>query len=260
MPIKLISTDFDGTLFAEFENPPVPLKLQELIGRLQAGGAKWVINTGRDLSGLLEALGRAGLSIQPDYAVIVEREIYRHDGSQYVEDRTWNRACHHAHAELFRRVRPHLPRLREWVESRFAATIYEDAYSPFCLIAGKYEDAAVIYKFLNGYCRDVPHLALVCNDVYARLSHDAYNKGTALGEIARQCGCVAAETFAAGDHLNDLPMLSRQYAHWLAAPANAVPAVKEAVLEQKGHVSQLPHGHGVAEALEFYLESPEKTE
>ncbi len=256
MPIKLISTDFDGTLFAEFENPPVPLKLQDLIARLQAAGAKCVINTGRDLSGLLETLGRARLAVQPDFAVSVEREIYRHDGSQYLEDRPWNQACHRAHAELFRRVRPDVPRLRDWVQSRFAATIFEDIYSPFCLIAGNYEEAAVIYKFLNDYCREVPHLTLMCNDVYARFSHDAYNKGTALAEIARQCRLTAAETFAAGDHLNDLPMLSLRHARWLAAPANAIPAVKDVVLEQNGRVSLLSHGHGVAEALEFFLMSP----
>jgi len=43
-PIKLISTDFDGTIFAEFENPPIPQALQELIGDLQVHGAKWVIS------------------------------------------------------------------------------------------------------------------------------------------------------------------------------------------------------------------------
>src|SRR5437660_647726 len=67
LPIQLISTDFDGTLFAEFENPPVPEKLQRLIGGLQARGAKWVINTGRDLSSLMETMGRAHLSIKPDF-------------------------------------------------------------------------------------------------------------------------------------------------------------------------------------------------
>ena len=41
--IQLISTDFDGTLFAEFENPPVPHRLQELIAECQGAGAKWVI-------------------------------------------------------------------------------------------------------------------------------------------------------------------------------------------------------------------------
>ena len=75
-----------------------------------------------------------------------------------------------------------------------------------------------------------------------------------MGEIAGQLQVTAAETFAAGDHLNDLPMLSRQYAHWLAAPGNAVAAVKTAVRRQNGHVSLLPHGHGVAEGLRTFLD------
>lgn len=30
--IKLISTDLDGTLFAEFESPPIPASVQQRIG------------------------------------------------------------------------------------------------------------------------------------------------------------------------------------------------------------------------------------
>jgi hypothetical protein len=254
MRIQLISTDFDGTLLAEFENPPVPRVLQDLIGQLQARGAKWVINTGRDLSSLLETLGRAHLSIKPDFLVIVEREIYRHHESEYVEDRPWNRACHDLHAELFLRVRPDVPRLRSWVEARFAATIYEDAYSPFCLIAERIQDADVIHDYLSDYCREVPALNVMRNDVYSRFCHEAYNKGTALAEIARQLRLTAAETFAAGDHFNDLPMLSREYAHWLAAPGNAIELVKATVRRQNGHVSELERGYGVAEALQRFLD------
>src|SRR5678816_2218303 len=40
LPIKLISTDFDGTLFAEFESPPIPEEFERLIGELQAQGVK----------------------------------------------------------------------------------------------------------------------------------------------------------------------------------------------------------------------------
>jgi HAD superfamily hydrolase (TIGR01484 family) len=253
MAIRLISTDFDGTLFAEFENPPVPVKLQNLIGRLQAGGATWVINTGRDLSSLLETTGRARLTVKPDWVVIVEREIYRHHESEYVEDAAWNRASRLAHAELFRRFRGDLPRLREWVEARYRATIYEDIYSPFCFIAESNEDAEAIHAYLDEYCREVPNLAVVRNDIYARLSHEAFNKGTALAEIGRQLGIGASETFAAGDHLNDVPMLSRRHAHWLAAPVNAIEAVKKLVREQAGHVSRFHCGHGVADALEAVL-------
>ena len=36
--IQLISTDFDGTLHAEFEDPPVPLDLQALIEATYALG------------------------------------------------------------------------------------------------------------------------------------------------------------------------------------------------------------------------------
>src|ERR1035438_7761606 len=78
LPIKLISTDFDGTLSAEFETPPIPEPVQKLIGDLQSRGAKWVINTGRDMSSLMEALARSGIAVEPDYLVLVEREIYCH--------------------------------------------------------------------------------------------------------------------------------------------------------------------------------------
>lgn len=253
LPIKLISTDFDGTLYAEFENPAVSHELQRLIADLQAQGAKWVINTGRDLSSLMEAVGRARLSVKPDFLVLVEREIYCHKDLQYVGLAEWNDRCTQAHAELFVRVRSDLPQLLAWVNQRFTATLYEDAYSPFCLIAERNEDADIIHEFLLEYARTVPNLTVVRNDVYARFSHHAFNKGTALSEIARRLGISPRHTFAAGDHLNDLPMLSNEFAQWLAAPANAIEEVKTIVRSQSGYVSHRTHGHGIAEGLRFFL-------
>ncbi len=255
LPIQFLSTDFDGTLFAEFENPPVAYELQELIGRLQAQGVKWAINTGRDMSGLMEALARAGLSVEPDYLVLVEREIHLHHESQYVGLEEWNSACVRDHAEIFARVRADLPQIVAWIEARFHTQIYEDPYSPFCLIAGNNGDMDCIFHYLEEYCRRVPHLSVVRNDVYARFSHVAYNKGTALAELTRRLGVSSERVFAAGDHLNDLPMLSRQYARFLAAPANAVALVQEAVRRQGGYVSVRAHGSGVAEAIKYYLEA-----
>ena len=253
LPIQLISTDFDGTLFAEFESPPIPEPFLQLIAQLQRRGVKWVINTGRDMSSLMEALARAGVGAEPDYLVLVEREIHSHHQSQYLPLEDWNDGCARAHAELFARVLPGLPRLVAWINARFHARIYEDPYSPFCLIAGNNRDADAIHEHLNEYVRGVPHLTVVRNDVYARFSHSAYNKGTALAEIARRLGLSCDNVFAAGDHLNDLPMLSCAYARWLAAPANAVPEVKAAVRRQNGFVSELSHGFGVTEALTRFL-------
>jgi HAD superfamily hydrolase (TIGR01484 family) len=254
MPIRLISTDFDGTLFAEPESPPVHEPLHRLIAELRSRGAKWVINTGRDLASLLDLLARTGVPTRPDYLVLGEREIYQHTDSQYLGVEEWNGACARAHAELFARVRPDLPRLAAWISARFDARLYEDAYSPFCLIADNNSDADVIHDYLAEYCRGVPNLGLVRNNVYARFHHVGFDKGTALGELARRLGLGPQNVFAAGDWLNDLPMLSRQYAQWLAAPGNADERVKHAVRVQEGFVSELSHGSGVAEGLEFCLE------
>jgi HAD superfamily hydrolase (TIGR01484 family) len=254
LPFKLISTDFDGTLFAEFQNPPVPLELQQLIADLQGQGAKWVINTGRDLSSLMETLGRTGMSIEPDYLILVEREIHRHDGSTYVGLHQWNATCARIHSNLFAVVRELVPEMIEWINARFHARIYEDAYSPLCLVASNTADMDAIHQFLLGCCRRVPHLTVVRNDVYARFSHQAYNKGTALAEITRKLGLDHAQVFAIGDHLNDLPMLSKQFARFLAAPANAVPEVQKRIRQQGGLVCARAHGEGVREAITFYVE------
>src|SRR5262252_3442079 len=127
MSLKLISTDFDGTLFAEFENPPIPLDLQRTIGDLQGQGVKWVINTGRDMSSLMESLGRSGIDLEPDYLVLVEREIHYHQDSRYLSLEEWNRACVRAQTELFDRVQADLPQIVAWIDERFHARIYEDS-------------------------------------------------------------------------------------------------------------------------------------
>jgi HAD superfamily hydrolase (TIGR01484 family) len=253
VPIQLISTDFDGTLHADFENPPVPLDLQQLIADLQRQGTKWVINTGRDLSSVMEGIARARLSIKPDFLVVVEREIYLHQETRYVACEDWNLNCKMAHQELFARIGGEIPQIIGWVNERFSATLYEDEYSPFCMIADSNDNADAIQAYLETYSQKTPELAVVRNDVYARFSHVGFNKGTALGEIARRLGISRENTFAAGDHLNDVPMLSTDFASLLAAPHNAIPYVKDLVRKQNGYVSHQPWGHGVARGLEFFL-------
>ena len=254
-PIKLISTDFDGTLHTDFENPPVPKELESLIGALQQRGVVWVINTGRDLSSLMESLTKAGLKVRPDYVVVVEREIYQLKESDYVSVGDWNERCTQLHSELFDKVQPYLPRIREWISSRYNAQVYEDPYSPFCLIAEKVRDAEEIHEYLEVSCQELGDLVVMRNDIYARFSHKAYNKGTALAEIARRLKIAPDEIVAAGDHLNDLPMLSNEFARWLVAPVNAIDAVKETVLRQNGYVSEKHCGHGVAHGISHVLES-----
>src|SRR5689334_3737702 len=117
------------------------------------------------MSSLMESLARAGIPIEPDYLVLVEREIHLHDQSRYRGHAGWNSACSQTHAQLFDTIRGDLPAIIEWINARFHAQIYEDSYSPLCLIARDNGDMDAIHLYLEEYCRKVPHLTVVRNDV-----------------------------------------------------------------------------------------------
>lgn len=248
-PIRLVSTDFDGTLHDENAVPPVPERLQRQIEGLQDQGAVWMINTGRDMDSLMESLAAADLRVQPDFLVLVEREIYQRQGQRYVPWTPWNERCTAHHQTLFTRFAAHFDELADSIRGRFSATVYSDAYSPVCLVAAGPDEADVIVEHMEAACRSIPDLTIVRNHIYARLSHAAFNKGTAMNEVSRELGIPIAQVFAAGDHLNDLPMLNSGFAGAIAAPENAVNPVKRAVREQGGWVSEFRHGSGVADAL-----------
>ncbi len=253
--LQLLSTDFDGTLHSDYEQPTVPEELQARLDTLQSAGVTWCINTGRDLTGLMEGLARARLSVRPDYLVTVEREIHVHENHEYVPHREWNDRCAEEQEVVFNQVRTALPELVAWIHGRFNAEIYEDSYSPFCLIARDNDECDAIQERAVEFLSDWPYLSFVRNDIYARLSHTAYNKGSALEEVARLIGVGSENTLAAGDHLNDLPMLDPARARWLVTQHNAIGQVKEHVQKHGGFVSKQSCGQGLLEGIEWALNS-----
>jgi hypothetical protein len=248
--LRLISTDFDGTIHEDFSSVPIPPVLESRIAALQSSGVTWVINTGREMQSLMESLGRARVGIRPDYLILVEREIYRNDHGHYVPIEPWNTRCHEDHARLFGAMAPELVELLEGLQARHDATFYDDPWSPLCVIARSNAQMDAIEQELLRFCATIPDLAVVRNDVYLRFSHRAYSKGTALMELQRVLGVSVAETLAAGDHFNDLSMLRRECAGYLVAPDNAMPLVKKQVQEEGGWIMTERAGHGVASALE----------
>jgi hypothetical protein len=249
-PLRLVSTDFDGTIHADFSHGPVPVVLQERLKALQTSGVLWVINTGRDLASLMESIGRSRMQVIPDYVVAVEREIYRHVGGHFEPLQPWNDRCHSDHAAIYATHAPELKQLARVLEERYDATFYADGWSPLCVIARSNSQMDAIQAELEVFSESVPELVSVRNDVYSRLSHRDYSKGTALAEIQRLTGRTAGETFAAGDHLNDLPMLQPKFARWLATPSNGLPTVKAQVASHGGYIAAQSCGDGVFEALE----------
>ncbi|MSU33228.1 MAG: HAD family phosphatase [Pedosphaera sp.] len=250
LAVRLLSTDFDGTIHDDFSDPRIPTALQDWIAPFQARGGIWVINTGREMVGLMEALGRGRFRILPDYIILVEREIYRRDLGIYAPIEPWNSQCTQDHARLFDDVSSGLSLLMRRLNSTYDASFYADTYSPLCAIAQNNLQMDAIQAELEAFCGAVTGLAVVRNDIYVRLSHIGYSKGTALSELGRLIGIGPHQRLAAGDHLNDLPMLRREHAHHLLAPSNALPLVKAQVLKQGGFVATRPAGLGILEGLE----------
>ena len=61
----------------------------------------------------------------------------------------------------------------------------KDEWSPFCLIARNNRDADAIQEYVDAFFAGDSQLTLR-NDIYGRLSHTDFTKGTALAELARQ--------------------------------------------------------------------------
>ena len=249
----LFSTDFDGTIHEDFAVDPVPIALQQELSRLQSEGAVWVINTGRDLPSLLEGMARARMTVLPDYVVTVEREIHKLDGHRYEPVEPWHSRCIADHAELFARWERELAQLRNSLAARFDAAFYHDAWSPLCVIARDNPQMDEIQAELDGFCSKASVLSAVRNDVYVRLSHGGYSKGTALAEIQRLTGIPVSATLSAGDHMNDHSMLQPWHAAWIVTPKNGIPAIREHVRRVGGYVSEESCGRGVLDGIQWAL-------
>ena len=101
--IKLISTDFDGTLVPAFGGPaPFSDELIELLTELRRRGVRWAVNTGRSPGLLKDAWEHCGLNFHPDFALTSERDVYRpcdQRVGEWVDYGDWNQQTLAAHRE-----------------------------------------------------------------------------------------------------------------------------------------------------------------
>ena len=115
------------------------------------------------------------------------------------------------------------------------------------------EEMEEICRFIETKRFGFPDFAYQRNSVYLRFCHSAYHKGAALAELQRLTDISKEETFAAGDNLNDLPMLNLAFARFLACPSNALEDVKATVRNQGGFVASQDSGFGMCEALRHFF-------
>lgn len=253
--IRLLSTDFDGTLVDHFATPPVSPELFDLLAQLQSQRVAWAVNTGRDLGFALEGLREYAFPVEPDYILTNEREIFhRNPRGEWQDYGDWNRRCLVAHDRLFQTEAPFLDEMLRFVRDETQAEPIYESGKPVGLCARDDEEMDRVVAHLRASRKPGSLFHYQRNTIFLRFCHADYSKGAALGELCRLTRITAAETFTAGDHHNDLSMLDGRYAHWPAAPGNAIEEVKEAVTKAGGYVAQARCSDGVVEALRYFFE------
>ncbi len=251
--IKLLSTDFDGTLVDHFAVPPVTQALFDIFTELRSRGVLWAVNTGRELQHIEEGLREFNFPIEPDFVLTAEREVFhRGPGGKWQDYGDWNQRCYQAHDELYARSGELLNDILAFLERDAKAHPIYEGDRMVGLAAENDPEMDKICEFLDRERARVPGFQYMRNTIYARFCHEDFSKGTALSELGRLTGISREHIFATGDHYNDLPMLDGRHARWVACPGNSVDAVKEMVRVAGGYVARGECSKGVVEALRHF--------
>jgi HAD superfamily hydrolase (TIGR01484 family) len=257
--IRLLSTDFDGTLVAHGNDPVLDRACMECIATLQADGVLWAINTGRSVDLLEAGLTDLEFPIHPDFILTSERDIFRRasEGDPKWEPfGDWNERVARKHAELFHSAESVLAEVVDFVNQETKARLLYHSAGLEGLVAENEEELDRVAQFIDRARARQPKFHYQRNTVYLRFCHADYHKGAALAELSRLLEIPRDEIFAAGDNHNDISMLDGRFAAFPACPANAIPEVKKAVEAAGGYVASENFGAGVHQALRNFRASP----
>ena len=254
MHIRLLSTDFDGTIVSRVSEPALDRPCMEFIQKLQSVGAIWAINTGRSVDLLESGLTDFEFPMRPDFILTSERDIFRpsENGGAWEAYGDWNDRCASDHRELFSASQSVLAEVIDFVNQKTKARVIYEPEGAAGLIASSEEEMNRVTEFIEQARAKQPKFNYQRNTVYLRFCHADYHKGAALAELARLIDIPRENIFTAGDHHNDISMLDGKFAAMPSCPANAIPEVKDAVRDAGGYIAEREHGAGVYEALRHF--------
>lgn len=253
MAIRLLSTDFDGTLIGHQPDARTARSLAAALTELRGQGAVWAVNTGRQLWFALEGLEQAHLPHDPEFVLASEKDIFRRVAEgEWEAFGDWNARIEKRTADLFARAGRVLGAIKEMAAREDGIEmLYENNRVAGLMTA----DAATMDRTverIREVSAEVPEFSFNRNEVWMRFAHREIHKGSSLAELARLLGIPRSEVLAVGDHHNDIPMLDGTAAGMVACPANAVEEVKSVVRRAGGYVSPHAWGEGVADAIRHF--------
>ena len=253
MPIRLLSTDFDGTLIGHEPDARTAASLTAALRDLRAKGATWAVNTGRQLWFALEGLEHVHLPHDPEFVLSSEKDIFRRIGEgDWEAFGEWNAHTEKRTVDLLGRAAHVLEAVREMCAAdKNIEILYENGRVGGLMTSDTGTMDRVVEK-IRVLSAGVPDFSFNRNTVWMRFTHREIHKGSALAELARLLDIPRSDVLAIGDHHNDVPMLDGSAAAMVACPSNAVSEVKDVVRAVGGYVSPFPWSEGVADAIRHF--------
>jgi hypothetical protein len=178
-PLRLLSTDFDGTLVSHHTHPVLDRACMEFIQELQDIGVIWAINTGRSVDLLESGLIDFGFPIHPDFILTSERDVFRpsSNGGKWEPYGDWNERVAREHAELFQSSESVLAEVVDFVNQKTRARLLYHTNGLEGLIAESEEELDRVTKFIDQAREKQPKFHYQRNTVYLRFCHADYHKG-----------------------------------------------------------------------------------
>ena len=253
MSIRLLSTDFDGTLVGHHPDARTARSLAGALNDLRLQGAVWAVNTGRQLWFALEGLEQVKLPHDPEFVLTSEKDIYRRIEEGNLEAfGDWNAQTERQTLDLFDRAAHVVTAIEAMVATRDGIEVLYENGRLAGLMTEDPGTMDLMADVVRELAADVPEFSFNRNHVWMRLAHLGIHKGSSLAELSRLLGISREDVLAIGDHHNDIPMLDGSSAAMVACPSNAVPEVQELVRRNAGYVSPHPWGEGVADAIRHF--------
>lgn len=253
--IKLLSTDFDGTLVDHATNGRCVEAFAETLLKHRDNGGLWVINTGRSLPHLINGLDRFQAPITPDFAITHERELYKIDSAQNWQALgDWNRICKERHNALLVEYPEVWESIYEIVARWQDVELIEDYPYAKGLLARNSEVMEELCTMVQDLLRETPDFTYQRNSVCLRFAHRDYHKGSVLTALAESLDIPSSLIMAAGDEHNDLSMLDGKSAELCCCPSNAIPEVQAQVRQSGGYIASQNSAEGIAEAYDWFAQ------
>ncbi len=268
--VKLLSTDFDGTLIESSSTEPAsafPVKekcnrlLSVALSELVEAGSLWVINTGRPLDLLLMGLEFFEPPVKPHYLITNERHIYHyHDSGEVEALGDWNRRCDEEHELLFKTSGSFFEKVHQLIAEYGEDVTFLESMSGIpeeLLVKNEalLDELSLRILELSGRPKE---FFFQRSHIHLHFCHGSYNKGSSLSELSRFLSIQPSHTLAIGDYHNDIAMLTGEVAAMVACPSNAHEVVKQTVKKAGGHISSHRSSQGTAEAIRIYQAQEEK--